>query len=102
MPPESDLNEALLPLANTFLLDTFRKDSFGGTGRTGDWEKFAEIQQKYPDKTWVLAGGLNPENISEALNQTKTRFVDVNSGVETSPGIKDEFKLRAFFEHLDG
>ena len=102
LPPESDFNEALLPLANTLFLDTFRKDSFGGTGHTGDWEKFAAIQQTDPDKTWILAGGLNSENISEALQQSKTRFVDVKSGVESSPRIKDEAKLRAFFEHLGG
>ena len=96
LPPESPLNEALLPLADTFFFDTFQKDSFGGTGHTGDWEKFAAFQQKNPDKIWILAGGLNPENISEAVKKTKTHFVDVCSGVESSPGIKDEAKLKAF------
>jgi phosphoribosylanthranilate isomerase len=100
LPPESTLNEALLPLADTFFFDTFRKDGFGGTGHTGDWEKFAAFQQKHPDKIWILAGGLNPENILEAVKKTKTHFVDLCSGVESSPGIKDEAKLKSFLEQL--
>jgi phosphoribosylanthranilate isomerase len=74
LPPESTLNEALLPLADTFFFDTFRKDGFGGTGHTGDWEKFAAFQQKHPDKIWILAGGLNPENILEAVKKNEDSF----------------------------
>ena len=50
----------------------------------------------FPDRDWILAGGLNPDNISVALEATGARFVDVNSGVEVSPGVKDPAKLSAF------
>ena len=100
LPPGVDLPAALLPLAGTFLLDTFDEGKFGGTGRTGDWAKFARHQQAHPEKTWILSGGLNPENISEALKQSGARFVDVNSGVESAPGVKDQAKLQNFAGRL--
>lgn len=96
LPPESDLSAALLPLAKHFLLDTFHADKFGGTGATGDWAKFARHQQAHADKTWILSGGLNPDNIGEALRASGARFVDVNSGVESAPGVKDQEKLKRF------
>jgi phosphoribosylanthranilate isomerase len=91
---------AWLPLAETFLLDTFHAEKFGGTGRTGDWEKFARHQQAHPQKTWILSGGLNPENIGEALRRSGARFVDVNSGVESAPGAKDHAKIELFVAAL--
>lgn len=84
----------LLPLADTLLMDTYKADGFGGTGRTGDWAGFARQQEAHPEKTWILAGGLNPENITAALTETGATFVDVNSGVESSPGVKDHEKIR--------
>jgi phosphoribosylanthranilate isomerase len=96
LPPHFDVASAWLPLAETFLLDTFQAEKFGGTGRTGDWDKFARHQQAHPAKTWILSGGLNPENIGEALRQSGAHFVDVNSGVESAPGVKDHAKLEAF------
>jgi phosphoribosylanthranilate isomerase len=96
LPPVTDVPPALLPLAKHFLLDTFHNDKFGGTGLTGDWAKFARHQQAHPDKTWMLSGGLNADNIGEALRASGTRFVDVNSGVESAPGVKDHEKLKAF------
>jgi len=93
LPPEQDVPAALLPLAGTFLFDTFHPDKFGGTGETGDWVKFARHQAAHPAKTWILSGGLNPENIGEALTQSGARFVDVGSGVESAPGVKDHGKI---------
>lgn len=98
--PGSDLDPTWLSLAKTWMIDTFSRDQFGGTGHTGDWPKFARLQHAYPDRTWVLAGGINAGNIGEALEHSGTRFVDVNSGVEASPGIKDEAKLKAFVAAL--
>jgi phosphoribosylanthranilate isomerase len=100
LPPHLGVAPAWLPLAETFLLDTFHAEKFGGTGRTGDWEKFARHQQVHPKKTWVLSGGLNPENIGEALRQSGARFVDVNSGVESAPGVKDHAKIKLFVAAL--
>jgi phosphoribosylanthranilate isomerase len=100
LPPHLDVAPAWLPLAETFLLDTFHAGKFGGTGRTGDWEKFARHRQAHPKKTWILSGGLNPENIGEALRRSGARFVDVNSGVESAPGVKDHVKIKLFVAAL--
>ena len=93
LPPADEVPAAVLPLADTFLMDTFHAGGFGGSGKTGDWAKFARHQQAFPQKTWILAGGLSPENLAEAVTRSGTLFVDVNSGVETSPGVKDYAKL---------
>ncbi len=94
LPPGGEVGGELLPLADTFLIDTFHPDSFGGTGRTGDWAGFARQQAAHPEKTWILAGGLTPENITAALTESGAKFVDVNSGVEAVPGVKDHDKVR--------
>ncbi len=96
LPPGQDVPGALLPLASHFLLDTFHAEKFGGTGETGDWEKFSRHQKAHPDHTWILSGGLNPDNIGDALRKSGARFVDVNSGVESAPGVKDREKLKRF------
>lgn len=79
------------------LLDAFAADKFGGTGQTGDWKGFAELRRSHPAKRFILSGGLSPANVAEALGVTRARWLDVNSGVETSPGIKDPAKVREFF-----
>lgn len=100
LPGGTDLPPQFLPLAKFIMLDTFHRDSFGGTGQTGDWPKFARHRLAHPDKTWILAGGLNPQTIGEALRASGTRFVDVNSGVEAAPGVKDHAKLKRFVVEL--
>ena len=95
VPPGKELDHAFLPFADTFLVDTFHPDKFGGTGQTGDWAKFKSLQAAYPRKTWVLSGGLNPENIAAAIVASDATHVDVNSGVESAPGVKDHAKLVA-------
>jgi phosphoribosylanthranilate isomerase len=88
--------------ASSFLLDAATSDtnsgtnsaSFGGTGRLADWEVANRLATKYPI---VLAGGLTPENVAEAILAVRPYAVDVASGVESSPGKKDRTKLRAFF-----
>jgi phosphoribosylanthranilate isomerase len=97
LPPKVDIPPVWLGLAGSFLLDTFDETLFGGTGRTGDWPKFLRYSLGYPEKTWILSGGLNPANVGDALAGTKARFIDVNSGVESAPGVKDHSKLAAFF-----
>lgn len=96
LPPEADVADAWLPLAGYFMLDTFHPDKFGGTGETGDWAKFARHRLAHPKHRWILAGGLSPENVTEAVRASGTNFVDVNSGVESAPGVKDEAKLKRF------
>jgi phosphoribosylanthranilate isomerase len=98
--PEAEIPAALLSLANTFLFDAFSADKFGGGGKIADWTKFRRHLEAQPEKTWILAGGLTPENIGVALKATGARVVDVNSGVEASPGKKDPAKLAAFAAEL--
>lgn len=100
LPPADDVPASLFPLAETFLLDTFHAEGFGGSGKTGDWPKFARHAQLHSEKTWILAGGLNPDNIATAVTRSGARFVDVNSGVESAPGIKDPAKLRRLAANL--
>jgi phosphoribosylanthranilate isomerase len=100
LPPESDVSAADLALAKFILLDTFRSDGFGGSGKTGDWAKFARHQSAHTHNFWILAGGLNPDNIGDAVRATGARFVDVNSGVEAAPGVKDGAKLKRFVVRL--
>jgi phosphoribosylanthranilate isomerase len=102
LPPGEDVPADWLSLSGTFLLDTFHVAGFGGSGKTGDWEKFARHRQGHPQNAWILAGGLNPENIAEAIACSGARFVDVNSGVESSPGVKDHAKLKRLAEALAG
>lgn len=96
LPPEVDVAPAALAAAKFILLDTFHREGFGGSGQTGDWAKFARHQKANTKNFWILAGGLHAGNIGEALRQTGAKFVDVNSGVESAPGVKDETKLKAF------
>ena len=98
LPPEVDVPESWLGLSRGIVLDTFDPSQFGGTGRTGDWAKFRRHQKGQPGKTWVLSGGLSPDNVGEALAKTGARFIDVNSGVESAPGVKDHARLKAFVE----
>lgn len=100
LPPESAFPSALLPLTKVFFFDTFHIRKFGGTGEPGDWVKYAHYKRKHPKKTWILSGGLTPANIVAALKATRARFVDLSSGVESAPGVKDPAKLKLFVERL--
>ena len=96
LPPEADVSPAALAVAKFVLLDTFHREGFGGSGKTGEWGKFARHQKTHTQNHWILAGGLNAENIGEALRASGAKFVDVNSGVEAAPGVKDIEKLKRF------
>ena len=100
LPPGISVPEAVLPLAKFFLFDTYHVRKFGGTGETSDWAKFARHRRAHPKKTWILSGGLSPGNINTALRQSGARFVDVNSGVESAPGVKDHAKLQLLVDRL--
>lgn len=95
LPPGTAMPAAVTAAARHVLVDTFNPDGFGGSGRTGDWSAFRRYREESPDTTWILAGGLGPANIGAALRSSGTRFIDVNSGVETAPGIKDHVKMKA-------
>ena len=76
-----------------FLVDASVKGLYGGSGVTADWSGAAELAKKYP---LLLAGGLTPENVAEAVGRVKPWGVDVASGVESAPGEKDARKMKAF------
>jgi len=75
-----------------FMLDTSVKDKFGGTGKTFDWSQARAIAAKYQV---IVAGGLNPENVTAAIEMLQPWGVDVSSGVETE-GMKDMGKIEKF------
>lgn len=80
----------------TLLLDAHNPGSYGGGGATFPWELFTVARECFPDKTLILSGGLNPDNVAEAVRQTRPAAVDVASGVESAPGIKDLAQVTAF------
>ena len=84
------LKSALLP---AMLVDAAVKGVYGGSGVTADWSAAAELAKKYP---LLLAGGLTPENVADAVRQVKPWGVDVASGVESAAGEKDASKMSAF------
>ena len=77
------------------LLDSYQKNDFGGTGKTFEWKN---LKGKELNKPYLLAGGLNPENVEKALSLVSCAGLDVSSGVESSPGKKDSIKLKKFIE----
>ncbi len=78
---------------SALLLDAFVPNQFGGTGHRCDWEHAATVASQH---RVVLAGGLNPENVAEAVRQVHPYGVDVSSGVEEKPGKKDPKKVARF------
>jgi phosphoribosylanthranilate isomerase len=80
-----------------FLLDTYKKGQVGGTGKSFDWH-LAREAKKYGQI--ILAGGLTPENVAQAIAIALPAAVDAASGTEAAPGRKDPGKLRAFFQAI--
>ncbi|MFC1555550.1 phosphoribosylanthranilate isomerase [candidate division KSB1 bacterium] len=78
-----------------FLFDSGSDGSYGGSGRIFDWEYLKEAGL---NKNFILAGGLTPENVKEAILSVKPFMVDVSSGVEKTPGIKDHDKIIRFID----
>lgn len=78
---------------SALLLDAYVPDQYGGTGHCCDWARATEIASRH---RVILAGGLNPENVSDAVRQVRPYGVDVSSGVEKSPGQKDPEKVATF------
>ena len=78
-----------------FLIDAHSEQAYGGTGMTADWTLAAEAARSTPI---VLAGGLTPANVAQAIQAVRPYGIDVSSGVEAGPGKKDPVKLKAFIE----
>jgi phosphoribosylanthranilate isomerase len=90
--------DTLLPdfHTNRLLLDTAAGTKFGGTGTPFRWNWARDLIVANPAWEFILAGGLNPENVAKAVNQARPFGVDVASGVEASPGRKDIYRVRDF------
>jgi phosphoribosylanthranilate isomerase len=100
-----DLAEAeAFEAADAFLFDAKPPqgaDREGGHGRTFDWSILKGFRI-HDHEDWTLSGGLTPENVAEAIRQSGAPAVDVSSGVEASPGVKDAAKVRAFIAAAKG
>ena len=81
------------------LMDSFIKGQYGGTGRVHDWNLSKQIKEAVVPLPLILAGGLKPENVKEAVQTVQPYAVDVASGVELRPAVKDHAKVRAFIEN---
>jgi len=95
-------NETDLRLAQSYntaaiLVDSRHAGLYGGTGRRANWELALRLQLKKP---LILSGGLNEENITEAIEKVRPTALDINSGVEISPGKKDHTKIASLFETI--
>lgn len=86
-------------ISDAVLADSLGPDGMGGTGRTHDWTLTAKIREEIFPHPMILAGGLTPTNVHLAINTVKPYAVDVSSGVEARPGIKDPAKIRNFIKN---
>ena len=91
---------ALIELADGLVLDSYVRGTLGGTGVTMPWSALSEeVNRIRPNiRRFVLAGGLRPENVVQAITTLAPHVVDVSSGVESAPGIKDHDRMRAFHD----
>ena len=96
--PETTTDTVLeaVRLFNAVLIDSHVPGKYGGTGTTHDWELSRRIRELIHPKPLILAGGLRPENVSEAIRVVKPFAVDVSTGVESRPGVKDRKKVFEF------
>jgi phosphoribosylanthranilate isomerase len=98
IPLDADAEQRINDWPDTMvLLDAHDRERRGGTGRVIDWDRAAAIARR---REVILAGGLGPVNVAEAIARVRPAGIDVSSGVESSPGVKDPEKLRALFEAL--
>lgn len=96
MRPELDVEVAMAawPDAQGFLLDAWHPQLAGGTGETFSWDRFP----RQSERPLILAGGLTPDNVADAVRRCQPYAVDVSGGVERAKGIKDASLIRAFIE----
>ncbi len=93
--PGSEAGQYMRRKAPAFLVDGHVKSAYGGTGTVADWRAAAKLASGYP---LLLAGGLRPENVTQAIAQVRPWGVDVASGVESQPGEKDPGRIKAFID----
>ena len=84
--------------ATTVLLDAYCPGEYGGSGKSFEWDLGRRFVSENPDRRVVLAGGLRPDNVSFAVSEVRPSAVDVASGVESAPGIKDNSMVNDFVQ----
>ena len=94
------LNNVEAAAFDAILLDTFVPGKHGGTGMIHDWEASRRICRDMQPRRLILAGGLRPTNVQEAIRVVRPYAVDVSTGVESSPGVKSAEKMRDFIERV--
>jgi len=92
---EEDIRKLKNYSVRAFLVDEREPGHYGGTGKNSDWKLAIKVKETHP---LILAGGLNKENIREAIKTVGPQAVDINSGVEILPGKKDHNKIRKIIE----
>jgi len=99
---EEAIREALedAQFFDAILADSYASNKYGGTGVTHNWTISRRIRDVISPKPLILAGGLNPRNVKNALLAVKPSAVDVSSGVESKPGVKDREKIMAFIREV--
>jgi len=83
---------------NAFLFDKYKKGFLGGTGEIFNWELLNHLNINIPI---ILSGGLNTNNVEKAIKLVKPDIIDINSGIEKSPGIKDMYKLNTIMNTIN-
>jgi phosphoribosylanthranilate isomerase len=97
--PLAEHARELFAVADAVLLDARRETALGGTGAAWSWKTLAgDVRAARGAGRFVLAGGLTPENVRHAIDILDPDIVDVSSGVESAPGVKDHARMRAFAE----
>jgi phosphoribosylanthranilate isomerase len=94
--PEPRPPSDALPSQRLVVIDVRSPDGRGGHGRPPDWEFCAELIARHPERQFVLAGGLDPTNVGEALARVRPWGVDVSTGIESAPGLKDGERMARF------
>ena len=99
MAPELDVaaQAEAFSQSHGLLFDAWQKDKYGGTGATFEWHRIPQIAQPV-----ILAGGLIPDNVAEAVKTVRPYAVDVSGGVESAPGVKCPQKMQQFIERAKG
>jgi len=104
LPSGAGVEDPTIPPAEDFPrihLDAAGQPLPGGSGTRADWEVCARIVDSHPGRKFVLAGGLTPDNVADALGSVQPWGVDVSSGIESEPGVKDIAKMEAFLRAVE-
>jgi phosphoribosylanthranilate isomerase len=90
--------EATVKFSDAIMAETPSRRGLGGTGRTHDWRLTRRLRNRIHPHPLILAGGLTPGNVTSAIRRVRPYAVDVSSGVEIEPGVKDHRKMKEFIE----